>query len=82
MIIGGDLPPQKQLFDDLENTDMSRAIHELGRALLVLHSPPMQPLISGNAEEIFACANQPRASFRWKTPTTSSVRPARLMVRR
>ena len=62
VIIGGEtFRLKKQLFDDLENTDMSRAIHELGRALLVLHSPADATVDIGNAEEIFACAQQPKS---------------------
>lgn len=52
---------KKQFFDDLERTNMQRAIHDLGRALLVLHSPLDNTVGIENAAEIFACAQHPKS---------------------
>lgn len=52
---------KKQFFDDLEGANMQRAIHDLGRALLVLHSPADQTVDIENAAQIFACAQHPKS---------------------
>lgn len=52
---------KKQFFDDLERANMDRAIHDLGRALLVLHSPADQTVDIENAVQIFTCAQHPKS---------------------
>lgn len=52
---------KKQFFDDLERTNMQRAIETLGRALLILHSPADQTVSIENAMEIFAAARHPKS---------------------
>lgn len=60
--IGGTtLKLKKQFFDDLERTNMESAIRNLGRALLVMHSPADQTVGIENAMEIFELANHPKS---------------------
>lgn len=52
---------KKQFFDDLERTNMRRAIQTLDRALLVMHSPEDATVDIANAMEIFAAARHPKS---------------------
>lgn len=52
---------KKQFFDDLERTNMQRAIATLNRALLVMHSPADRTISIENAMDIFATAAQPKS---------------------
>ncbi len=62
VVIGGTtFKLKRQFFDDLERTNMQRAIETLGRPLLVMHSPADQTVDIANAMEIFAAARQPKS---------------------
>lgn len=50
-----------QFFRDLEKHRMEKTIRELGKPLLILHSPRDQTVDIRNAEEIFAAAKQPKS---------------------
>jgi len=52
---------RKQFFDDLQRTNMQRTIAELGKALLVLHSPADQTVSIENGVEIFNTARHPKS---------------------
>lgn len=52
---------KKQLLDDLESTRMQETIRNLGRALLVCHSPADEIVGIDNAREIFRNARHPKS---------------------
>ena len=52
---------KKQLFRDLEKHDLSERIHQLGRALLVLHSPQDLTVSVDHAHRIFDAARHPKS---------------------
>mgnify|MGYP001218037074 CR=1 FL=1 len=52
---------KKQFLDDLEQSRMHRAVAELNRALLVMHSPVDRQVGVDNAAEIFQRAKHPRS---------------------
>jgi putative redox protein len=51
----------KALMDDLSEVNMSEAIEELERALLVMHSPVDKIVGIGNASKIFTTAKHPKS---------------------
>jgi putative redox protein len=62
VILGGrKFTIKKQFFDDLERNSMQKAIANLGRALLVFHSPDDSTVEIDNAHEIFASARHPKS---------------------
>lgn len=52
---------KKQFLDDLERTQMRETIHNLNRALLVVHSPQDQTVSIENATQIFQAAQYPKS---------------------
>lgn len=52
---------KKEFFEELEHTNMRRAIQTLDRALLVMHSPEDTTVDIANAMEIFATARHPKS---------------------
>ena len=52
---------KKQLFDDLANNHMTHLVANLGRPLLILHSPEDQTVSIDNAYRIFEMARQPKS---------------------
>ena len=52
---------RKQFLDDLERHDPSKHIGELGKALLILHSPRDAIVEIGNATKIFTAAKHPKS---------------------
>ncbi|MGD2186763.1 MAG: bifunctional alpha/beta hydrolase/OsmC family protein [Desulfobacterales bacterium] len=52
---------KKQFFDDLDFVNMNRALKNLGRALLVLHSPIDETIGIENAAQIFQAARHPKS---------------------
>ncbi len=52
---------KKQLIEDLEGTRMREAIRNLGRALLVCHSPADEIVAIENAQDIFVSAQHPKS---------------------
>lgn len=52
---------KKQFLDDLEATKMQSTIHNLKRALLVMHAPLDNTVGIDNAAEIFAAAKHPKS---------------------
>jgi putative redox protein len=52
---------KRQFFEDLERTNMRRAIQTLERALLVMHSPEDATVDIENAMEIFTAARHPKS---------------------
>jgi putative redox protein len=52
---------KKQFLDDLERTQMRETIHNLNRALLVLHSPQDQTVSIDNAAQVFQAAQYPKS---------------------
>ena len=61
MIGGTTFKLKKQFFDDLEQANMQRTVENLGRALLVLHSPADRTVDIDNAMQIFAAARHPKS---------------------
>ncbi len=51
----------KQFIDDIENQDVASTIHNLRRALMVLHSPVDEVVGIDNAAEIFTSALHPKS---------------------
>jgi putative redox protein len=51
----------RQLLDDIRRTEMTPAIRDLGRALLVLHSPDDEVVSIDHATEIFTTARHPKS---------------------
>jgi len=51
----------RQLLDDIRQTEMTPAIRDLGRALLVLHSPADEVVSIDHATEIFTTARHPKS---------------------
>jgi putative redox protein len=52
---------KRQFLDDVEDDSMARAIQDLGRALLVFHSPRDAIVSIDNATEIFVAAKHPKS---------------------
>jgi alpha/beta superfamily hydrolase len=52
---------KKQFFDDLDRVGMEERIHNLGRALLILHSPQDRVVGIDNAGYIFQAARHPKS---------------------
>jgi len=52
---------KKQFVEDLENTNLSTVISNLGKSLLVLHSPQDSIVDIGNAAEIYGHAKHPKS---------------------
>lgn len=52
---------KKQFLDDLDRTRMEEAIRNLGKPLLVLHSPADNIVGVDNADRIFGAARQPKS---------------------
>jgi len=52
---------KKQFVEDLENTNLSTIISNLGKSLLVLHSPQDSIVDIGNAAEIYGHAKHPKS---------------------
>lgn len=60
--IGGKALTLKRHFvEDVRNADLRDRIHNLRRALLVMHSPTDNTVGIANASEIFQCARHPRS---------------------
>ncbi len=60
--IGGrPFPISRALVDDLRDHDMPSVISQLGKALLVLHSPQDSVVSIHNAEEIYRAARHPKS---------------------
>ncbi|MGV0605137.1 alpha/beta hydrolase family protein [Mycolicibacterium sp. XJ1904] len=60
--IGGKALTLKRHFvEDVRNADLRERIHNLRRALLVMHSPTDNTVGIANASEIFQCARHPRS---------------------
>ena len=60
-LAGREFPITKQFLDDLEQTRMENAIKNLGRPLMVLHSPEDDLVRIENAEAIFQTAQHPKS---------------------
>lgn len=60
-LAGRDFLLKKQFVEDLEQTDMTTAIRELKRALLILHSPVDSVLELEQASKIFQTARHPKS---------------------
>jgi putative redox protein len=60
-LAGRSFPITRQFIDDLAQTRMEQAIRNLGRALIVLHSPEDDIVGIENAEGIFQAARQPKS---------------------
>jgi uncharacterized OsmC-like protein/alpha/beta superfamily hydrolase len=60
-LAGRSFPITRQFIDDLEQTRMEEAIRNLGRALIVLHSPRDELVGLENAERIFQTARHPKS---------------------
>lgn len=52
---------KKQFIDDLEEARMKKFIHELGKALIVFHSPIDNTVGIDNASKIFVAAKHPKS---------------------
>lgn len=52
---------QKQFLDDLEASTIRQRVHDLGRALLVMHSPVDDTVGIDNARQIFEAARHPKS---------------------
>ncbi len=52
---------QKQFLDDLEASTIRQRVHDLGRALLVMHSPVDDTVDIDNARQIFQAARHPKS---------------------
>jgi len=61
MLAGRKFRIKKQLLEDLAAVDMRAVIHELGRALLVFHSPVDDTVGVDNAARIFEAAMHPKS---------------------
>jgi len=61
VIAGRKFRIKQQLLTDLDEHNLNRAIGELARPLLVLHSPADQTVDIGNAHDIFAAARHPKS---------------------
>ncbi|PKN64343.1 MAG: osmotically inducible protein C [Deltaproteobacteria bacterium HGW-Deltaproteobacteria-15] len=60
-LAGREFPITRQFLDDLEQTRMENAIKNLGRPLMVLHSPEDNLVRVENAEAIFQTAHHPKS---------------------
>jgi len=60
-IAGQTFKIKKQLLDDLERTRMQETIRNLGKALLIFHSPQDQIVGIDNATQIFQAARHPKS---------------------
>jgi alpha-beta hydrolase superfamily lysophospholipase len=60
-IVGRPFPITRQFIDDLETQNHPAAISNLGKALLVCHSPGDDVVPFAEASEIFECAKQPKS---------------------
>jgi alpha/beta superfamily hydrolase len=61
MLAGRPFSIKKQFFEDLERARMERAISDLGRALLIMHSPRDTSVPIDNAHRVFATAKHPKS---------------------
>ncbi len=52
---------KKQFLDDIRSTKLKTAIHNLGKALLILHSPQDGTVSINNATKIYLAAKHPRS---------------------
>jgi alpha/beta superfamily hydrolase len=52
---------KKQFFDDLDRVGMDERVHNLGRALLILHSPQDRVVGIDNADYLFQAARHPKS---------------------
>ncbi|RJR39559.1 MAG: alpha/beta fold hydrolase [Desulfobacteraceae bacterium] len=59
-LAGKQFPITRQFLDDLEQTRMEHAIRNLGRPLMVLHSPEDELVRMENGEAIFQVARHPK----------------------
>jgi putative redox protein len=60
-LAGRDFRVKKQFLDDLEQTNMRQSVENLGRALLILHSPIDEIVGIDNAAAIFQAAMHPKS---------------------
>lgn len=58
---GSDFTIKKQFLDDLENKPLTEVVNNLGKALLILHTPQDTIVSINNAEEIFKAARHPKS---------------------
>ncbi len=61
LLAGRPVPIRAQLLEDVESHDMDAAVADLGRPLLILHSPIDNTVGIDNAAELFTIARHPKS---------------------